>query len=110
MHKNSTEKILVDKNVLHLTKNTKIRWKDLKDFQFQDDDIIEISYDEGYVSENNSWDAHFYAIVTRPTLETNEEHQRRLKRQEQQKDEMRKRRYESYLKLKEEFENEKQST
>lgn len=101
----SPEKIYKDKQVLYITKDTKIRWKDIKDFQFEDDDIIQIAYDEGHVSENNSWDAHFFAVVTRPTLETDEEHARRMKDVRQESERMKKMRYQSYLKLKAEFES-----
>jgi hypothetical protein len=100
----SLEKIHKDKDVFHLTKDEKIRWKDIKHFQFEDDDIIQIAYDEGYVSENNSWDSHFFAVVTRPTLETDEEHARRMEDVRKENERLKKMRYQSYLKLKAEFE------
>ncbi len=105
-NKKSPDKIYKDKDVFYLDKDEKIRWKDIKHFQFEDDDIIQIAYDEGHVSENNSWDSHFFAVVTRPTLETDEEYTRRMEDIRQESERMKKMRYQSYLKLKAEFENE----
>jgi hypothetical protein len=99
-------KKLVDQEILHLQKNTKIVWKDIKHIDFQDSDELVIGYDEGYVSENNSWDAHYYATVTRKREETDEEYNKRIERGKRDNEEMRKRRYENYLKLKKEFEGE----
>lgn len=74
------------------------------DIELQPDDVIIAGYDEGYYSENNSWDAHYYLEVHRERLETDEEFERRKEREESDKVYREKRRYESYLKLKKEFE------
>jgi hypothetical protein len=97
-------KIKKDRDVLHLQKNEKIKWKDIKHFQFEDDDVIHIGWDEGYVSENESWDSHYFAIITRKIEETDEEFEERMELNRMQQEIMRKKRYENYLKLKEEFE------
>jgi hypothetical protein len=97
-------KIKNPKDLLHINKSSKIRWRDIKDFQFEDDDILHIGYDEGFVSENESWDAHYFAIVTREIEETDEEFKNRMDLNKMQQEIMRKKRYETYLKYKEEFE------
>lgn len=85
-----------------------ILWKHIKDFQFDDNDIIEIGYVEPWENgPDNSGGGHYRFIVTRERLETDKEYNERLKSDEIWKEQNRKRRYESYLKLKEEFENEK---
>jgi hypothetical protein len=67
-------------------------------------DIIEIHRVEEHWSENNSWDDHTIVEVLRPRLETDEEHKERLEESQKFMEDLRERRYESYLKLKEEFE------
>jgi len=81
-------------------------WKELKDFELQDDDLVTISYEEPYYSENNSYDGHWFIDVQRQREETDEEYQERIKANEVSKEMLRKNRYQQYLKLKEEFENE----
>jgi hypothetical protein len=81
-----------------------IRFKDLPD-NLQPDDIIEIRREEAYYSENNSYDAYTELVVIREREETDEEYQKRISDNEYHKEELRKRRYETYLKLKQEFEN-----
>ena len=80
-----------------------VRFSDLpKDIQ--NNDIIDIRREEEYYSENNSYDAHTKLVIIREREETDEEYQKRISKDEYNKEEMRKRRYEHYLKLKEEFE------
>lgn len=85
--------------------NNEPKWKDIKDIQFQDSDIIFIGYDEGLVSENESYDAHWFCSVERFRDETDEEMRKRIHEAEKFTERMKKKRYENYLKLKEEFEN-----
>ena len=91
------EKQLVTKDIFWLRKETEIRWKDIKHIEFQDDDIIRC-----YDDENDS----FYANVLRQQLETDEEFEERKKTYETMKELSKERRYQQYLKLKEEFKNE----
>jgi hypothetical protein len=81
-------------------------WKELKDFELQDDDLVTISYEEPYYSENNSYAGHWFIDVQRIREETDEEYQERIKANEVSKEMLRKNRYQQYLKLKKEFENE----
>jgi len=67
-------------------------------------DEIYVRYDEGFYSENNSWDPFTEVIVIRERPETDVEREIRLKEASDHKIEMKNRRYQNYLKLKEEFE------
>jgi len=99
------EKIKVKKTVFNKRKDDPFTWKDIKHFKFEDDDVIRLEYVESYYSENNSYDEHYMAEVIRMVEETDEQFERRIKDIERDKEWAKKRRYESYLKLKEEFEN-----
>jgi hypothetical protein len=80
-----------------------IRFSDLpKDIEGSD--IIDIQRVESYYSENNSYDAYSILLVYRITEETDDEYKKRLLRNEDYKERMKKLRYEEYLKLKKEFE------
>lgn len=85
--------------------NERIKFGEI-DIELQPDDVIIAGYDEGHYSENNSWDSNYYLEVHRDRLETDEEFEKRTKTNESFQKDMRKRRYENYLKLKKEFENE----
>lgn len=89
---------------LHLHSNDPIPFSAIT-IDLQPDDIIISGYDEGFYSENESWDPHFYLIVERKRLETDEEYKERTSMDAFLKEDLRKRRYEQYLKLKKEFEN-----
>lgn len=80
-----------------------VRFSDLpKDIQ--ENDIIEIRIEEAFFSDNNSYDAYTKLVVIREREETDEEYQKRISDNEHHKEELRKRRYENFLKLKSEFE------
>ena len=99
-------KIKIKKDVFFLEKDTPITWKDIKDFQFEDDDIIDIGSEEPYYSENNSWDGFYYCRVERMVEETDEEYEDRMERKRSSDAILKKNRYTQYLKLKKEFEGE----
>lgn len=80
-----------------------VRFSDLPK-NIQDNDIIEIRREESFFSENNSYDAYTELVIIRERDETDEEYQKRISNDEYHKEELRKRRYETYLKLKSEFE------
>jgi ribosomal protein L14E/L6E/L27E len=79
-------------------------WKELKDVELQDDDLVTISYEEAHYSENNSYDGHWFIDVQRQREETDEEYEKRMKENENSREMLKKMRYKQYLKLKEEFE------
>ena len=76
------------------------------DIVLEPNDVIHAGFDEGFYSENNSWDSHYYLEVHRDRLENDEEFKKREERVKADEENRKKRRYESYLKLKKEFENE----
>ena len=80
-----------------------IRFKELPD-DLQPDDIIDIRREEAYYSENNSYDAYTELVVIREREETDDEYQRRIDKSKTEEERKRKMRYETYLKLKKEFE------
>ncbi len=69
----------------------------------EDTDVIESGYDEGYESSDSGMDPHHFFSVTRIRPETDTEFDNRKARAEEAKEDGKKRRYETYLKLKEEF-------
>ena len=95
-----------DKRILDKHLNEPIQWKDLKNIEFEDEDVIRAEYVEPYYSENNSWDGHYTLEVIRKVLETDEEYEKRLESNKAYNERNRQLRYENYLKLKKEFENE----
>lgn len=99
-------RIKINKELFNKCSDNPITWKDIKDFQFEDDDIITIGWEEPYYSENNSYDGHYYCYINRYVEETEEEYSQRIENNKIFLEELRKKRYESYLKLKKEFENE----
>jgi hypothetical protein len=98
------------KTVLQHSQDNFYTWKDIKDLleeieiSLEDDDIIDISFQEGFYTENNSCDDCYVFTLTRNCLETDEEYHLRLKDEERLKEESRKLRYNKYLELKKEFE------
>jgi hypothetical protein len=97
-------KIKIKKEVLDIRCDKQITWKEIKDFQFEDDDIVSIGWEEPYYSENNSWDGFYYCRVERMVEETDEEYEDRMERKRSTDAMLKKNRYEQYLKLKKEFE------
>lgn len=104
MEDKSKDKIYVDTLIYQSQKNTLFTWKDIKHIEFEDDDIIRLEYVEPYYSENNSYDGHFSAEVIRKTEETDEQYNKRQERIARDEKWAKERRYQSYLKLKKEFE------
>ena len=100
------EKIKKEKKIFSTQKDKPFTWKDIKDIPFEDDDEIAVQWVEPFYSENNSWEGHYSAEVTRMVEETDEEYQKRIQQNERDSKRAKERRYESYLRLKKEFENE----
>jgi molecular chaperone GrpE (heat shock protein) len=99
----STEKTLINKEIFWKHQDNQPTWKDIKHIEFQDNDKIAITYDEGDEdSSNEGW----YISVERWEEETDEQFAKRLQNIEKDKERSKKMRYESYLRLKAEFENE----
>ena len=96
------EKIKIKKNIVFKSLVNRPTWNDLKTIQqttpFEDDDVIFMAPDD--------IDECFIISVERLVEETDEELALRVKRTQDSIEVLRKRRYENYLKLKAEFENE----
>lgn len=90
-------KILVSRNLVQFNQESPVQWKHLKDFEFQDDDVILVQYQE------ESRD--YYVCVSRMMEETDEEYEDRMEEARSSSYELKKSRYKQYLKLKKEFED-----
>lgn len=97
------EKIKIKKEVFWSQKNEHYTWKDIKHIEFEDDDIVQVQYVDPYYTENESHDGYFICEIIRMVEETDEQFEKRMKSKERMLEDSKKRRYESYLKLKEEF-------
>jgi hypothetical protein len=73
--------------------------------ELQPRDRIDICQYERFYSENESWDDHTIVEVNRPRLETDEEQKERLEKSQEFMNDLRDRRYETFLNLKKEFED-----
>lgn len=99
------EKKLVTKTVFNLQSRKPILWKHIKDFKFEDNDYLRTGYVEPWENgSDNSGGDHYEAEVLRDVLETDEEFKERVQETERDQKFAKERRYESYLKLKKEFE------
>jgi hypothetical protein len=99
----SLKKIKKEKQIFRGDNNAPMKWADIKHLQLEDDDVIH----SGWVDDDN-FDYHGYwnNVITRMVEETDEEFEKRIARNKRSAEEMKQRRYESYLRLKQEFENE----
>lgn len=101
------EKKLITKTVLHIQSRKPILWYELKHFKFEDNDEITAGYVEPWENgPDNSGGDHYEVEVTRQVLETDEEFQKRIEKENRDQKWAKDRRYENYLKLKQEFEPE----
>jgi hypothetical protein len=92
----SPNKIKKEKQIYFHQKDSPIKWSDIKHLTLEDDDIIRSEWDD---------DGDFYGMVVRMVEETDEEFQKRLSDNELHNKWEKERRYESYLRLKKEFED-----
>ena len=100
--KKSPNKIKRETQIYWHQLNSHLTWKDIKHLQLEDDDIIHSAW-----VEDNEADYHGYwhGEITRMVEETDEQFKKRQKAIEQERERMKKMRYENYLKLKKEFED-----
>lgn len=109
------EKKQLEKRIFHTGrrcsnfKDNRYRWGDIlellkeKKIELQDTDILEIGFTEGYQEEDSARDDFYDVTIYRSREETDAELTKRMKQVESMKESSRKRRYETYLELKEEF-------
>jgi hypothetical protein len=101
----STKKIKVEKQIYWGKNNDPMTWEDIKHLQLEDDDIIQ----SGWVDDDNSdLRGYWHSEITRMVEETDEQFEKRQADNERMNRWAEERRYESYLKLKKEFEDGKQ--
>jgi hypothetical protein len=96
----SPNKIKRETEIFCLNKRRLIKWSDIKHLQLEDDDVIRSSWEE----DDDGGYGDYVGIITRMVEETDEQFKKRLSTNEQNKERMEKHRYETYLKLKKEFE------
>lgn len=83
--------------------NYNVRFKDIpKDVQ--ENDIIVIQNEEAYYSESWSYDAHTRLMVIREREENDDEYNKRMEDNKKLNEQIQEKKYQTYLKLKEEFE------
>jgi hypothetical protein len=94
------EKITITKDLFELDKDSPILWKDIKNFEFNDDDEIFSEYLPG----DDILSSSFRFYVSRQVIETDEEYKERIEEYQKRKEESKKQRYAKYLEYKKEFE------
>jgi hypothetical protein len=105
MKVNISKKIYVNKEVCDIRSiEGPIKFQEIK-ITIKDEDIVQAGYDDGFFSENNSWDPFYYFRVVRPTLETDEEHIVRIQKEANLKLITRSKRFKKYKDLQNEFES-----
>jgi hypothetical protein len=99
------EKIYKTKEVLREQRQREpIFYKDIKNFKFEDDDIILSGYREAEEYSDSSHEGYYYFYVKREVIETDREFEERVESTKIEKERLIKNRYERYLQLKKEFE------
>jgi hypothetical protein len=94
--KKSPNKIKKEKQIYWHSIQRLIKWSDIKHLTLEDDDTIRSYWDDE--------DMGFYGEIIRMVEETDEQYQKRLSNNELHNKWEKERRYESYLRLKKEFE------
>ena len=94
------QKKIITETIFEKHYKDRIKWKDIKHIQFEDDDMLQLEWVEPYYSENNSWDGYYSATICRNRLETDEEFENRLKKEEEFSNKRKEELYELFLKLK----------
>ena len=99
----SPKKIKKEKQIFHGYNNSPMKWSHIKNLQLEDDDIIH----SGWVDDENfDYQGYWHNQITRMIEESDEEFEKRIERNKRSEVEMKNRRYESYIRLKKEFDNE----
>lgn len=97
----SPKKIKREKQIFVGRNDKPMRWADIKHLELEDDDVIH----SGWVDDDNfDYHGYYHNCIIRMVEETDEQFAKRIAENERDKKWARERRYENYLKLKEEFE------
>ena len=97
----SPNKIKIETQIYYHQKDAKLTWGDIKHLQLEDDDIIHACWVD---DENFDYNGYWHGEITRMVEETDEQFAERQADNERDAKRARERRYESYLRLKSEFE------
>jgi hypothetical protein len=81
-----------------------LKWRDIKHLELKDDDVIHAAWVD---DDNFDYQGYWLGNITRMVEESDEQYEKRIQRAKISVAELKKRRYENYLKLKKEFENDK---
>lgn len=101
------EKQIITVEIFSKESGNPILWKDWKHIKLEDNDDIRNGYIEPWTNgDDNSGGDHYSLTIKRKRLETSDEATSRTHKEEIQKQYHKAKRYETYLKLKKEFENE----
>lgn len=103
MEDKSPLKTKIEKQVYHHDKNCVMKWSDIKHLELEDDDIIQ----SGWLDDDNfEYHGYWHGEITRMVEETDEQYEKRMANNERDAKWAKERRYQTYLNLKKEFENE----
>jgi hypothetical protein len=98
--KKSPTKIKRETQVYWHQKNSLVKWSDIKNLELEDDDVIRSEW----VDDDQG--GYYIGEITRMVEETDEQFNERIANNERDAKWAKDRRWESYLRLKKEFENE----
>lgn len=97
------KKIKVEKQIFRGNNTCQLKWSDIKHLDLEDDDLIH----SGWVEDDGfDYNGYWHNEITRMIEETDEQFEKRIADNERTVKFLKERRYENYLKLKAEFENE----
>jgi hypothetical protein len=100
------KKIELEKQIYWGNNSKQMTWADIKHLELQDNDVIH----SGWVDDDNfDYHGYWHNEITRMVEETDQQFEKRIARIKQDDIWAKERRRESYLRLKEEFENGKVS-
>ena len=101
-NKKSPTKIKREKQIFHHGKDRQLVWGDIKHLQLEDEDVIHSCWVD---DDNFEYHGYWHGEITRMVEETDEQFEKRIANNARDAKWAKERRYESYLKLKKEFEN-----
>jgi hypothetical protein len=105
-NKKSPTKIKRETQIYWHGKNSQLKWSDIKHLELEDDDLITSSWVEDHEAE---YGGYWHGEITRMVEETDMQFRKRIEDNERDAKWARERRYESYLRLKKEFDAEEVS-
>lgn len=101
-NKKASKKIQIEKQIFHGYNNAPMKWSDIKNLELEDNDVIH----SGWVDDENfDYHGYWHNEITRMVEETDQQFEKRIAKMKQDDIWAKERRRESYLRLKEEFEN-----